>query len=255
MKYAAVLVLFLAVCAGCQSSGIRGGLFKSQGQYRSWKQGPPPGQARSRSYTPGLERFSAGLSFGQVLGYSSDAVDGFQDSEFETGTLTGANFAVFFPPQGGGDYNFYPRFGVEIRLDEYGMLLTENSFEFGRLKLSTTTVAFKSQWMPVHPNMVGFHCDAGFGSGSCSFRKDSMLLADELALGYYTEVDPGAPVLFALGGGVDFFFSPEACISLDLREVFIVTPVDWYEDGLKRPEIDWFDASNTQFTLSLRVFF
>jgi len=202
------------------------------------------------------ERFSAGVSFGQVLGYSSDAVDGFQDSEFETGTLTGANFTVFFPPQGfGSSYNFAPRFGVEIRFEEYDMLLTENSFEFGRLKISSTIIAFKSQWMPVHPNMVGFHLDAGFGGGSCSFRKDSVLLADEAAMGYYTEVDPGAPFIFALGGGVDFFFAPEACISLDLREAFVIADVDWYEDGLKRPEIDWFDASNTQFVLSLRVFF
>jgi hypothetical protein len=103
--------------------------------------------------------------------------------------------------------------------------------------------------------VFGFHFDVGFGWGTTRFKKDSMLIADELAFGYTTEVNPGPAGIFAFGGGVDFFLSPQMCLSLDLRQAFVATDVEWYEDGILRPEIEWFDATNTQVCIGLRVFF
>jgi hypothetical protein len=82
-----------------------------------------------------------------------------------------------------------------------------------------------------------------------------MLIADELAYSYYTDISTGGAALFSLGGGVDFYFNPFACISLDLRYAAVSVPVTWREDGIARPEVDWFDASNTQAMVGLRVFF
>lgn len=200
--------------------------------------------------------FKVGASVGGVFGTTSEAVDGFHDSEFEDGTLVGVHAGYVFPTWGGGPSPvFETRFAGELRVESYDMLLSENSFDFGTLDITSTVLAFKFMQVPVDYNILGFHFDLGLGWGGTRFSKDSMLEADELAYGYYTEIDVGVAGIFTLGGGLDVYMAPDACLSADIRYAEVAAPVDWYEDGILRPEIDWFNASNTQFLISFTFFF
>jgi hypothetical protein len=248
-RYALAAVVLAVFAAGCAGTGFRPTAQHGRGY------GPPP---QPPAYGRSLQerRFGGGITLGSVLGVSSDAVDGFDDTEFGSGTLTGAHLTFLFPSRYQDARSpFDMKFGVELRFEDYAMLLSEHGFDFGELHMSNVTAAFAMYQMPRDYDFFGFHFDLGLGAGSSSFKKDSMLIADEIAYGYYTDVSTGGAGIFSLGGGADFYLSPFACISLDLRYAMIVIPVDWKEDGISRPDVDWFDASNTQIMIGLRVFF
>jgi hypothetical protein len=255
MRYAAFAVLFFAsVLCGCAAAPQTGSFLRVQGQgyHRGrYSNYPPPGYApRPRQE----QQFIAGFGLGTLAGVSTEAVDSYPDTEFEGGTLFTGSLVFLFPDYR-ENYRFMTRYGVELRFDNYDLLLSENAFDFGRLTISSVTAAFKFYQLPVPGSAVGFHFDAGIGIGGTSFSKDSELLAEEVSTGVYRDIDVGASASLVFGGGLDIFIGPNAFLTIDLRFADTYVPVDWYENGILRGDVDWFDASTLQFVVGLSFIF
>ncbi len=255
MKNAAVAVLLLAgVLCGCATAPLTGSPFQAQGQgYHRGHYGkyPPPGNVGRPRHE---QQFIAGFGLGALAGVSAEAVDGYHDTEFDGGTLfTGS--LVFLFPNYRENYMFMTRYGVELRFDNYDLGLSEDSFDFGDLNVSSLTAAFKFYQLPMPGSAVGFHFDVGLGVGTTSFSKDSDLLADEASTGVYRDIDVGAAVSLVFGGGVDILVGPNAFVNIDLRFADTYVPVNWYENGVLRGDVDWFDASTLQLVVGLSFIF
>ena len=255
MRRSVILVILAGVlCAGCSAVPQAGPTLRMQGQgyHRGrYSDYPPPGHARRpRNQQP----FIAGIGLGALTGVSTEAVDNFPDTEFTGGTLVTGSLVFLFPDYR-ENYMFMTRYGVELRFDNYDLHLSEDNFNFGDLNISSVTAAFKFYQLPVPGSAVGFHFDAGLGIGGTSFSKDSELLADEASTGIYRDIDVGAAVSLVFGGGVDIFVGPNAFLTADIRFADTYAPVDWYENGVLRGDVDWFDASTLQFVVGLSFIF
>lgn len=256
MKYAAVAVLLLfSMLCGCTAMPQAGRpmlRMQGQGYHRGrYSDYPPPGHARRpRNQQP----FIAGIGLGTLAGVSTEAVDNFPDTEFDGGTLVSGSLVFLFPDYR-ENYRFMTRYGVELRFDNYDLRLSEDSFDFGDLTISTVTAAFKFYQLPVPGSAVGFHFDAGIGIGGTSFSKDSELLADEASTGIYRDIDVGACASLVFGGGIDIFVGPNAFLTVDVRFADTYAPVNWYENGVLRGDVDWFDASTLQFVVGVSLIF
>lgn len=253
MRYAVPLVLLIAVsCVGCVQTGQ--GWRMPAAQYRR-------GRSRGRSAAvprPLQQRecVSVGLSLGDLAGVGSEAVDGFRHSKFKAGTLTGISATYIFPADAyTAARGFLPRYGTELRIEDYSMLLTEEGFDFGKLHMISAVFAFKYLHVPKEEHFFGFHFDLGFGWGSSSFSKDDMLEQDDILQGIYTEISPGPASVIVGGAGVDFYLAPDVCMSLDLRYSSVIVPVDWTENDVRRSDIDWFNASTQQIVIGFSFFF
>ncbi len=257
MRYATVAVLILVVwCAGCVQAGLQRRAGPMQGGERHWEKRLRH-QPIERSGPPCFsELICVGLSLGAVYGTNSEAVDNFRNSEFEDGTIMGAELTYIIPtwPQGPA-FGFVSRFGVELRVEDYSMLLSENGFKFGTLRITSGVVALKFLEMPVEGSRFGFHFDIGFGWGTTSFSKHRMLETDDLLTGNYTDISAGDAGVFVGGAGLDFYVAPDTCVSLELRFAGVAVPAEWVENGFVRPDVDIFNASYRHLGLVIRHFF
>lgn len=255
MRRSAIFAVLVGVlCAGCAAAPQAGSFLRVQGQgyHRGrYSDYPPPGYApRPRHEQP----FIAGFGLGSLAGVSTEAVDNYPDTEFQGGTLFTGSIVFLFPDYR-ENYSFMTRYGVELRFDNYDLLLSEDNFDFGSLTISSVTAAFKFYQLPVPGSAVGFHFDAGLSIGGTSFSKDSELLAEEISTGIYRDIDVGASASLVFGGGVDIFIGPNAFLNIDLRFADTYVPVNWYENGILRGDVDWFDASTLQFVIGLSFIF
>jgi hypothetical protein len=151
--------------------------------------------------------------------------------------------------------HFITRYGIEMRIEDHALMLTDNGMHLGRVHTTSTVFVFKLLQMPEEGNIFGFHFDLGMGWGSTWFDRDSMLKQDDLANGRRTSISTDTAMISTIGAGVDLSVSPDACVSLDLRYEDVPIPVKWSVNGVYDTDIKRFNAGSTRLILSFRYFF
>lgn len=242
MRLAAVLALLLAACAGCR-------------QFMPILD--EKGRPVAKSNAPWRnERMAGGLTLAQVQPTASEAAEAPVGGRLDDAFLAGVHVMYLFPASKyGPKYLFATRCGVEVRVDDYEMLLSSHGFKYGTLHMTPTVLAFRFMQMPEEIRILGFHVELGIGASSATFAKHAMLEEDDKLNGRHTHVSPEVAVVAVGGAGVDFYIAPRLCLSLGYRYSYSRVPVDWKVDGIPLPEIDELDASSHQVSLSLRFFF
>ena len=256
MKYLLSIVLLLVVGSGCATAGAAANLFapKSQGGHYQgrgqWQRSPAPG------YVFEGERYELGVLIGSTDGWGSEAVDYFYDSEFRSGRLFGVSGTFVFQEwQGGMGFAYGARYGIELRITDYSLGLNESGFDFGDLDVTSVVCSFRFLQEPNPGSVVGFHVDLGLGIASTHFTKSSELENEEIATATTYTIDTTSTLPLVFGVGLDFHIDPEVCLSLEYRYEILQVPVDWSENGVLRPDIDWFNADNHQFMVGIRFLF
>ncbi len=253
MRCVAVLALLAGVCcAGCAHTGLHSSAFSAQAP-GGYSHRQPAGASATYRLPP---RANASLLLGSAIGAGVEAIDGYSETEFGNGTIFGAEGVYLFPAQQYGPaFTLVSRYGVALRIEQYGMLLSELGFDFGTLNITSVVLAFKFYQIPREGNRFGFHFDAGFGIASSSFSKSSMLKQEEISTGNVQQIHTDPGTIFALGAGLDFYATPVFAISLDFRYVGVLVPMEWSVGGIPIANADTFDATNYQFTLGFCFFF
>lgn len=201
-------------------------------------------------------RISVGLSLGSAYGNRDEAIDGIRESEFGIGMLVGAR-VTYFPPMWKSNvfHKFITRCGIEFRIDDYTLMLSDDGLDLGKLHTTSAIFAFKVCQMPQEGNVFGFHFHAGLGWGTTFFRKSGMLRQDDAANGRYTKIISDTATILCIGAGADFYVAPNVVVSLDCTYVNATVPVQWSEDGTRRRDILRFDPNSTQLSFSFSYFF
>ena len=201
-------------------------------------------------------KISVGLEFGNVYGNRNGAVDGNDDTDFENGMLIGLR-ATYLPAMWRSDFspNFVTRYGLELRVENHSLMLSDRGMDLGKLNMSSTVFAFRLMQEPKEGDIFGFHFDVGMGWASTWFAKDTMLKQDDIANGWHTKVDTDQAQILAFGAGLDLMVGPESSVSLDLRYESVYVPVSWSVDGIYDTSIEWLDASSVRLILGFNFWF
>jgi hypothetical protein len=205
---------------------------------------------------PQEPRFYAGFSFGNIYGNKGEAVDDERDTDFDNGTLIGAQIG-FLPrmPKTIQSPYFETRYGIELRLQEHSMKLDWDGLKIGDVHVNSAVFAFKLFQMPRKDGVFGFHLEAGMGWGTTWFEKDSMLKQDDVDHSRHTKIDVESATVFALGAGADLYVAPDACVTLGFRFQALDIPVKWSVNGAYDREKERLNASSGQVILSFNFFF
>jgi hypothetical protein len=216
---------------------------------------PRPVREQER-IAPQEPRFYAGFSFGNVYGNRGEAIDGEHNTDFDSGTLIGAQIG-FLPRMAKTIQSpyFETRYGIEFRLQEHSMKLDWDGLDIGDVHVNSAVFAFKLFQTPKQDGVFGFHLEAGMGWGTTWFDKDDMLKQDDIDHGRHTRIDVDSTTIFAFGAGADLYISPEACVTLGFRFQLLDIPVKWSVDGVYDRKIERLNASNGQVFLSFNFFF
>lgn len=202
------------------------------------------------------QRIAVGLSIGNVYGTHGEAVEELRDSEFENGMLVGANIAYIPEIKETRWSNYFiTRYGIELRVEEHHMMLSDRGLNLGELHTNSAVIAFRLYQEPKEGNVFGFHLDLGLGWGSTYFLKDDMLKQDDIDNSRYTQINPGAAQILAFGGGLDLYIAPDTCISLDLRYEDVYVPLKWKENSTYITQRDRLNAGSDRLVITLRKFF
>jgi len=153
-------------------------------------------------------------------------------------------------------YRFANGFALELLVVRHSMELTENSETFGKLQLTPIVFLFKGQSVPLKGSGVGWHGDIGGGIALSSFEKGAFITNLERTYDVNIKVDTENGVVVVMGGGVDFFFTKNISLSLDLKYFMCYVGTTWKASGpggtVNFDTIDKFDASNIQLLATLR---
>lgn len=199
-------------------------------------------------------KYAAGLSMGYAL-LSTMGHDVSPNLSSNGKIHAGAHFTYIFPTKvASGMSNQVWRWACEFRLENRGMHLWDRDTDLGTIDMTSFILGVKSVCVPVKDSGWGLHFDLGYGLGLASYAKDSELKSRDLASGIYTKIEVGTGETLVLGGGVDYYFSKSAWISLDFMFTMVGVPAKWYEDGVRDVYIDRFDANGFQLQLGVRYF-
>ena len=187
--------------------------------------------------------FSLGVYGGWGWGIASEGVEGYPSSEFSEGPVYGANLMYRFP---GG-------FTMGVSFEQLEMDLKEFGYNYGTLKMNPLMVNFLYQGIPVGGRGFTGHGGIGLGVNFTSFEKGPDIEAVG-APGSAITVDTDEGFVFALYGGLDYFFTRNISMNLDGRFLLGTVDTSWRANGRPLP-IGTFDIHSFQLLLGMRLWF
>jgi len=180
---------------------------------------------------------SLGVYGGWAWGIADEGIDGDRHTEFEDGSVYGANLIYRFP---GG-------LALGVSLEHLEMDLKEYGYNYGTIKMTPLMFNIFYQGIPVGGRGLTGHGGIGLGVNFTSFDKGPDIRPT-------ISVDTDNGFIFALYGGVDYFFSPNISLNLDGRFLLGTVETSWKEFGSTLPVGD-LNIHNFQLLLGLRVWF
>ncbi|MEN6473630.1 MAG: hypothetical protein ABFD81_06430 [Syntrophaceae bacterium] len=191
---------------------------------------------------------NAGVFGGLTYSTASEAVDGYSETEFESGAAYGGS--LFYSPT--TTFNG----GVELMVERFSMDLEEDGEDFGTLNMTPILVLFKFQGRPAqHTGFTG-HGDIGAGVALTSFDKGAFVTDLENAYDVRATIDTDPAFVFTFGAGLDYFFTSQFSLFLDGRLNFMNVDTDWKFSGPVEQasvDINSFRTSNVQVLIGIKA--
>jgi hypothetical protein len=194
-------------------------------------------------WAAGPGNFSLGVSGGWAWSSADEAVDGYYHTEFEDSPVYGANLMYRFP---GG-------FALGLSVEHLEMDLKEFGYNYGTLKMTPLLFNIMYQGVPVGGKGLTGHGGIGLGINFTSFEKGPDIGQIGVPSGAIS-VDTDEGFVFALFGGMDYFFTRNISMNLDARFLLGTVDTTWRANGAPLP-IGEFNIHNFQLVLGLRVWF
>ncbi len=163
----------------------------------------------SFAYAQGAPSFSIGAFGGFTSDMSSEAVEDYDDTEWEAGTAYGGSVM----------YRMANGFVLELIVKQFEMDAEENGDEIGTLKVTPILLMIGYQSMPKNQSGFAFHASIGGGYASSDFDKGDDIKDLERANGVKIDIDNDDAFMFEMGAGVDYFFTRNIALTLDGRLV------------------------------------
>ena len=193
-------------------------------------------------------RLNVGVFGGLTYSTASEAVDGYSETEFESGSAFGGS--LFYSPT--TTFNG----GFELMVERFSMDLEEEGEDFGTLNMTPILLLFKFQGRPAqHTGFTG-HGDIGAGVALTSFDKGAFVTDLENAYDVRATIDTDPAFVFTFSAGLDYFFTPQFSLFLDGRLNFMNVDTDWIFSesvGQAVVDINSFRASNVQVLLGIKA--
>lgn len=189
------------------------------------------------AFAAGPGNMSLGVFGGWAWGIADDAIDGYTSTEFDEGPVYGASLLYRFP---GG-------LALGVSVERVEMDLKEFGDKYGTIKMTPVMLNILYQGIPVGGRGLTGHGGIGLGVNFTSFDRGP-------ATRPTISIDTDDGFVFALFGGIDYFFTPHLSFNLDGR--FLLGTVDtvWREFGSPLP-IGEFNIHHFQIVLGLRMWF
>jgi len=188
--------------------------------------------------------FSVGAFGGFATSMTGEAVDGYQDTEWETGGAFGGSIM----------YRMANGLMFELLIEQFEMGLEENGDDFGTLKATPILLMVGYQSLPKQITGFAFHATIGGGMASSDFEKGDVVKDLENASGGNIDISNDSAFMFELGAGMDYFFTKNIALTLDGR--FLSGSIDskWKNNNGNTEDFT-LQASNFQGLVGVRFWF
>ena len=198
----------------------------------------------SFAYAESKPSFSIGGFGGFTSDMSSEAVEDYDDTEWESGTAYGGSVM----------YRWANGFVLELIVKQFEMDAEENGSEIGTLEVTPILLMIGYQSMPKNQSGFAFHASIGGGYASSDFDKGDDIKDLERATGVKIDIENDDAFMFEMGAGVDYFFTRNIALTLDGRLVAGDIDSEWdFSNG--NSEDFTFDTSNFQGLVGIRLWF
>jgi hypothetical protein len=161
----------------------------------------------SFAYAEKMPSFSIGAFGGFTSDMSSEAVEDYDDTEWETGTAYGGSVM----------YRWANGLVLELIVKQFEMDAEENGSEIGTLEVTPILLMIGYQSMPKNQRGFAFHASIGGGFASSDFDKGDDIKDLERATGVKFDIENDDAFMFEMGAGVDYFFTRNIALTLDGR--------------------------------------
>lgn len=202
------------------------------------------------------ERVGVEPIVGFSSGSSSGAIDGFDQTEFTSGSAIGGRLRVTLDDVEGVEIG-YGRFEVEVY--RYKTDLEENSENFGTLTVTPVMLNFKVGDYVGRKDQVAFFFGIGGGPVFGSFEEGPFLKETDAASGVTTKVETDLGFAFMFGGGSEIMLSKVVSLTVDLQITLSSMGTTWTISGpggtAEVPEIEDFSTTGFQVLAGLTVWF
>ncbi len=189
------------------------------------------------AFAAGPGNLSLGVFGGWGWGIADEGIDGYPHTEFDDGVVYGASLLYRFPRG----------FALGISVEHLEMDLKEFGEKYGNIKMTPVMFNILYQGIPIGGRGLTGHGGVGLGVNFTSFDKGP-------ATRPTVAVDTDDDFIFAIYGGLDYFFTRNISMNLDARFLLGTVDASWREFGSALP-IDEFNIHNFQLVLGLRLWF
>jgi len=179
--------------------------------------------------------FSVGAFGGYAWSATGEAVDGYQDTEWEGGGAFGGSIM----------YRRANGLMFELLVEQFELGLAEHGVHFGTLKTTPILVKVEYQGMPKQGKGVAFHATIGGGLVSSDWDESDNVIS---------KPSNDDAFLFELGAGMDYFFTKNIALTLDGRFLGGNIDSEWDTVGGGKEDFTLL-VSNFQGLLGLRIWF
>jgi hypothetical protein len=194
---------------------------------------------------------AAQLSVGGVYGiagpFAASAVEGFDHTKWRRAPTYGA--AV--------EYRFKSGLSLGVRAERLDMKMREDAYELGSLKISPMLATIGYQILPAKGKRFGGYVRFGAGTGSTKFTNGPDIKNLIGTSGVKLDVSVDKPILFDIGGGIDYFLIRQISITGDFRLLMSNIGTKWrmsYGSVYTYLEdVDNFYASTGQAAIGVRL--
>ncbi len=153
----------------------------------------------SLSFANDKPSLAIGGDVGSVFSITSEAVDGYEDTEWDGGSTYGAHIYYRFPN------------GLTLggSISRFTMELSELDAELGEIEVTSTLALIGYQGMPEKESGLTGHMFFGLGITQSDFEVGGDLAGLDL------NVDVDDSIAAELRGGLDYFFTKNISLNLD----------------------------------------
>lgn len=198
----------------------------------------------SFAYAENMPTFSIGAFGGFTSDMSSEAVEDYDDTEWEAGTAYGGSVM----------YRWANGFVLELIVKQFEMDAEESGSEIGTLEVTPILLMIGYQSMPKNQSGFAFHVSIGGGIASSDFDKGGDIKDMERANGVKVDISNDDAFMFEAGAGVDYFITRNIALTLDGRLAAGTIDSEWeFSNG--ESEDYRIDIESFQYLVGLRLWF
>ena len=205
---------------------------------------------------------SVGTTFGIFTGNSDEAFSGFEQTELSSGVNYGGSITFYFP---NAALKTFKAPGIEISIEHYSRVLSENNLDFGELSMTPISVRYKIQRFTStnsqfsNGNGFGYNFFAGAGLSINGFEKGVFIKSLESSAEGQFSIKTNSSFFLEIGLGMDALIAKN--VSLGLKSLYRYGNLgsDWTISNqymtAQIPDFDTFHASGFQISGGLNFWF